>query len=319
MSFSFQCPVCKSVREAADHLFGKRVRCADCDNFVIVNDSTIVHSSHQSSGSLLVDEAEANPYAVANQESFELGEPDEPIAGQPIPGQPIVGQPMPAQPVPAQPIAAQPANMQASANGQNSGQPTGGRQISSGQQSEKRDVWKRESSSGDGMNHQDPPSGTDGGDGDGGFEAIALAKKKKRTDDEMDMTPMVDVTFLLLIFFMVTASFVIQMSMDLPTKQQDEPSPNVVEDFEDNPEYVSVFVSPLNEYRIRTSEYDWEDAPNRHELRVKLSDALEAQSKPEKMLIMAHSDCFHDKVIQAMDIGIELQYKIQVIMTEDEF
>ena len=130
---------------------------------------------------------------------------------------------------------------------------------------------------------------------------------------------MVDVTFLLLIFFMVTASFVIQMSMDLPTKQQDEPSPNVVEDFEDNPEYVSVFVSPLNEYRIRTSEYDWEDAPNRHELRVKLSDALEAPSKPEKMLIMAHADCFHDKVIQAMDIGIELQYKIQVIMTEDEF
>ena len=130
---------------------------------------------------------------------------------------------------------------------------------------------------------------------------------------------MVDVTFLLLIFFMVTASFTLQKSMDLPTKTQDEPSPNVVEDFEDNPEYVSVFVSPYNEYRVRTSEYDWEDAPNRHELRVRLTDALQAQSKPEKMLIMAHADCFHDKVIQAMDIGIELRYKIQVIMTEEEF
>ena len=319
MSFSFQCPICKSVREAADHLFGKRVRCADCDNFVIVNDSTIVHSSHQSSGNLLVDEAPANPYADSNQDSFDLGEPDEPTVSQPVVGQTVSDQSMVSEPVVAQPV-----HVQANANPQNSGQPNG-RQISSGQesgqQSGKRDAWKHESSSGDGMNYQDPPNRTDGGDGDGngGFEAVALAKKKKSTDDEMDMTPMVDVTFLLLIFFMVTASFVIQMSMDLPTKQQDEPSPNVVEDFEDNPEYVSVFVSPLNEYRIRTSEYDWDDAPNRHELRVKLSDALEAASKPEKMLIMAHSDCFHDKVIQAMDIGIELQYKIQVIMTEDEF
>ena len=161
----------------------------------------------------------------------------------------------------------------------------------------------------------------DGGTGDGGdgFEQFEMPKNDDRMDEEMDMTPMVDVTFLLLIFFMVTASFTLQKSMDLPTKTQDEPSPNVVEDFEDNPEYVSVFVSPYNEYRIRTSEYDWEDAPNRHELRVRLTDALQAQSKPEKMLIMAHADCFHDKVIQAMDIGIELQYKIQVIMTEEEF
>ncbi len=309
MSFSFQCPVCKSVREAADHVFGKRVRCADCDNFVIVNDSTIVHSSHQSSGSLLVDEADSNPYAVGTPESFELGEPVEPNDTQPT--QAGVAQPLAGQ-------SATPTKLQANVNQPDAGQQaSGGRKISGGKREGKRDVWKRESSSGDGMNHQDPPSGSD--DGGDGFEAVELAKKKSRTDDEMDMTPMVDVTFLLLIFFMVTASFVIQMSMDLPTKQQDEPSPNVVEDFEDNPEYVSVFVSPLNEYRIRTSEYDWEDAPNRHELRVKLSDALEAPSKPEKMLIMAHADCFHDKVIQAMDIGIELQYKIQVIMTEDEF
>jgi biopolymer transport protein ExbD len=311
MSFSFQCPVCKSIREAADHVFGKRVRCADCDNFVIVNDSTIVHSSHQSSGSLLDDDADSNPYAVATPESFELDEPLEPVEMDPkLPGV--------AQPLPGQSGTAPSTNLQANAKQPDSKQSAnGGRQISGGQRKGKRDVWKSESSSGDGMNHQDPPNGTD--DGGDGFEAVELAKKKSRTDDEMDMTPMVDVTFLLLIFFMVTASFVIQMSMDLPTKQQDEPSPNVVEDFEDNPEYVSVFVSPLNEYRIRTSEYDWEDAPNRHELRVKLSDALEAPSKPEKMLIMAHADCFHDKVIQAMDIGIELQYKIQVIMTEDEF
>ncbi|MEE2642673.1 MAG: biopolymer transporter ExbD [Planctomycetota bacterium] len=295
MSFSFQCPVCKSIRKAADHVYGKRVRCADCDNFVTVDDSTIVQPQQDfglldTSPGQSPDPSTGPPQA---HESFDLAEPAEPTGNssstdyQKIAAAITQKTARPA-PTPVAPV------------------------VSAGP----RDAWKQE----------DPPSGggqgpkTGSGDGDGDdFEEVVLPKGNKRTEDEMDMTPMVDVTFLLLIFFMVTASFTLQKSMDLPTKTQDEPSPNVVEDFEDNPEYVSVFVSPYNEYRVRTSEYDWEDAPNRHELRVRLTDALQAQSKPEKMLIMAHADCFHDKVIQAMDIGVELRYKIQVIMTEEEF
>ena len=52
---------------------------------------------------------------------------------------------------------------------------------------------------------------------------------------------------------------------------------------------------------------------------MKLRDAKEAVSKPEKMLIMAHAECMHESVVQAMDIGIEHEYKIQVIMTEESF
>ena len=290
MSFSFQCPVCKSVREAADHLYGKVVRCADCDNFVKVDDSTIIQPNQEfdSEGDLQqAAQPKQNPYEV------DLSDPG--------------SHESPKSSAPAGPTTSS-TDYQEIAAGitpQPAGPPTTGSPASSPMASTSND-------------------GNDtGGDtpaiGDGEFEVFGFPKQGKRNEDEMDMTPMVDVTFLLLIFFMVTASFTLQKSMDLPTKTQEEPSPNVVEDFEDNPEYVSVFVSPYNEYRIRTSEYDWEDAPNRHELRVRLTDALQAASKPEKMLIMAHADCFHDKVIQAMDIGIELQYKIQVIMTEEEF
>ncbi|MBL8817510.1 MAG: protein kinase [Planctomyces sp.] len=47
--------------------------------------------------------------------------------------------------------------------------------------------------------------------------------RKPRVDnDEMDLTPMVDVTFLLLIFFMITASFTLQKCFDVPpAKTQD--------------------------------------------------------------------------------------------------
>lgn len=40
--------------------------------------------------------------------------------------------------------------------------------------------------------------------------------------EEMDLTPMVDVTFLLLIFFMITASFTLQKSLEVPAPDPDD-------------------------------------------------------------------------------------------------
>jgi biopolymer transport protein ExbD len=45
---------------------------------------------------------------------------------------------------------------------------------------------------------------------------------KRREQDEMDLTPMVDVTFLLLIFFMITASFSVQKTLPTPVPEPDE-------------------------------------------------------------------------------------------------
>jgi len=55
----------------------------------------------------------------------------------------------------------------------------------------------------------------------------------KRPEEELDMTPMVDVTFLLLIFFMVTAAFSLQKSIEVPRQETDAPSVNVEEETED--------------------------------------------------------------------------------------
>ena len=56
---------------------------------------------------------------------------------------------------------------------------------------------------------------------------------KKRSDDELDMTPMVDVTFLLLIFFMVTAAFALQKVLPVPPiSDQEDVSVTQVDDIE---------------------------------------------------------------------------------------
>lgn len=67
--------------------------------------------------------------------------------------------------------------------------------------------------------------------------------------EEMDLTPMVDVTFLLLIFFMITASFNLQKKMDMPPAtadtasavQVDRPPPeNLVEAIVDNENQIYI-------------------------------------------------------------------------------
>lgn len=47
-------------------------------------------------------------------------------------------------------------------------------------------------------------------------------KRQTAEEDDLDMTPMVDVTFLLLIFFMITASFQLQKSMQASPPDPDD-------------------------------------------------------------------------------------------------
>ncbi len=57
-------------------------------------------------------------------------------------------------------------------------------------------------------------------------------KHRLKSDDGMDLTPMVDVTFLLLIFFMITASFSLQKTLEFPSRIAGEGSSPDVDDGE---------------------------------------------------------------------------------------
>lgn len=131
---------------------------------------------------------------------------------------------------------------------------------------------------------------------------------RTRFEAEMDMTPMVDVTFLLLIFFMVTASFSLQKSIEQPVQKQDKPSTNVtMEEFEDNPDFVVVQIDEFDTFRVITAEFD-EEAPSEQELLVKLRRARQGGGGqiPTKLLVAAHGDTSHGRVIMAMDAGTEV-------------
>jgi biopolymer transport protein ExbD len=50
----------------------------------------------------------------------------------------------------------------------------------------------------------------------------ALFKAGEREDAEMDMTPMIDVTFQLLIFFMIAATYIVQKTLEIAAAQAEE-------------------------------------------------------------------------------------------------
>lgn len=50
----------------------------------------------------------------------------------------------------------------------------------------------------------------------------SLFRSKAGEEAEMDMTPMIDVTFQLLIFFMIAATYVVQKTLDMPRPSENE-------------------------------------------------------------------------------------------------
>ncbi|MGL6194708.1 MAG: ExbD/TolR family protein, partial [Thermoguttaceae bacterium] len=69
-------------------------------------------------------------------------------------------------------------------------------------------------------------------------------RRRKTEQQELDMTPMVDVTFLLLIFFMVTAAFALQRSIEVPPQNDENAkAPNVTLDQPEEQNVINVRIT----------------------------------------------------------------------------
>lgn len=134
-------------------------------------------------------------------------------------------------------------------------------------------------------------------------------------DSEMDMTPMVDVTFLLLIFFMVTAAFSLQKSIEVPAPKDNSPSTRAIpEEQEEDPSSVTVQVDAYNTFHVLTSEDDWE-CPSEQELLMRLREAARTATK---MLVKANAEAELQYVVMALDAGTEVGMEQVQLMTVEE-
>lgn len=127
-------------------------------------------------------------------------------------------------------------------------------------------------------------------------------KRAKRKEDELDMTPMVDVTFLLLIFFMVTASFSLQKSMAMPRQQSDLPSSAPPEEPPEEPDMVTVQIDEFGSFLVLAS--DWErETPGKQNLISALREAIAPFGGAVTLSIEVHEEAKLRYLVDCMDAG----------------
>ena len=153
-------------------------------------------------------------------------------------------------------------------------------------------------------------------------ESPAMEPSRKLEETEMDMTPMVDVTFLLLIFFMVTASFTLQKSLQIPKSESQDPSTEVVEEEpDDQSDFVTVLVDENNTYQVTTVDSE-DEAPSEQDLHILLRLAREGDSTgtiPTKLRVEANGEAVHEKVVAALDAGPATGFsEVQLLTVETE-
>ena len=147
----------------------------------------------------------------------------------------------------------------------------------------------------------DNESDTDEDEDDDGF----TLRSPKSDFGEMDLTPMVDVTFLLLIFFMVTASFDLQKSIEVPSPDPDNEgatqSIQTPEDLQEN----SIIVQ-IDERDVISIDYEPVDDPEN--LADLLADRRRLEGKHE-LIIDADERAKHGTVVFVNDAAVEADFQ----------
>ncbi|MCH2181731.1 MAG: biopolymer transporter ExbD [Mariniblastus sp.] len=147
--------------------------------------------------------------------------------------------------------------------------------------------------------------------------SVSFGDDSETKRDDLDMTPMVDVVFLLLIFFMVTASFTLQKSIEQPPSKIEDPSTNVIEDPEDEDDYVEVIIDQTNTYYVTSRDAEEVEAPSDREMRDRMRDAKRTTGAP-RLIINAHVESMHQKVVTVWDAGNAAGFDEIEMRTTDE-
>ena len=129
-----------------------------------------------------------------------------------------------------------------------------------------------------------------------------VLRRSDRSEEEIEMTPMVDVTFLLLIFFMVTASFNLQKSIAMPRQQTDLPGrPQEVEPPEDL-EVAEVEIDEFGSFLVTTA--DWErHVLGKQSLTTTFKQAVEEYDFEVRLIVKVHEMAKLSALVDALDAG----------------
>lgn len=126
--------------------------------------------------------------------------------------------------------------------------------------------------------------------------------RRQLSGGDLDMTPMVDVTFLLLIFFMVTASFSLQKSIQMPRQSSDLASNSPIDIDQVDLEPVQLEINAAGGFLVLTP--DWEREPTgKQNLVSMLKEAAGTRGGGMMLDIKVHENAKLQTLVDGMDAG----------------
>ncbi|MCH8839148.1 MAG: biopolymer transporter ExbD [Planctomycetes bacterium] len=153
---------------------------------------------------------------------------------------------------------------------------------------------------------------------DMGINAAVARRTGSSSKDDMDLTPMVDVTFLLLIFFMITAAFALQKALEVPPVSDEAAPEQTVDDLEKDS--IVIRIDADNVFWIGAPKWDQEQrTPSVSEMNAKVRQARgDKGDGPTKLLVQANGDSRHEFVVAALDAGSSVGMEEIRLMSYEE-
>lgn len=273
MSIKVECKQCGAKRKVNERLAGRTIRCPGCESPLTIPALAVpapAVKDHE-----LVMEAEL----VDDAESLNT-----PMEVEPA----YIPDPV-KRPAPAQDSEAAVASAVAETASVGSSSASGTAVMQRPGQSAPAPVVRRPV-------EEERPAKSDDEDDDG------VPPRKKREDGELDMTPMVDVTFLLLIFFMVTASFSLQKSIQMPRQSSDLPSMSNVEEETEELDPIELEIDESGAFLVLAPEWERE-TPGKQNLTTALKEAIGDNRDGMKLDIKVHENAKLQMLVDGMDAG----------------
>lgn len=130
-----------------------------------------------------------------------------------------------------------------------------------------------------------------------------MATKKAKVVEKPDLTPMIDVVFQLLIFFMVTAVFAITPGLDIKLPEAEEAQA---------PEKENLFIVVDQDGNMKLNHQSVTFA----NLKDKLQEKRNILDNTTLIIIQGDERATHGQIVQIMDIARQVGIIDQVIATE---
>ena len=115
-----------------------------------------------------------------------------------------------------------------------------------------------------------------------------LNTNSQREEDEIDLTPMLDVVFIMLIFFIVTATFVKEMGLDVNSPDKNQTVADA------DKKSIVVQITNRNRIQIRGRDVDFRS------VRANI-ERLHAENPDAPVVVQPHPDSNTETMIRVMD------------------